>query len=71
MTKLDKQKLMRLRTGLIDVNYMIKKLDSDNASESEKTNLLNYKNDILNLIIKLQGDTKWLCKITQTTNLNK
>jgi hypothetical protein len=58
MTKLDKQKLMRLRTGLIDVNYMIKKLDSDNASESEKTNLLNYKNDILNLIIKLQGDTK-------------
>lgn len=58
MTKLDKQKLIRLRGGLIDVNYMIKKLDRDNASENEKTNWINHKNDISNLINKLLGDTK-------------
>jgi hypothetical protein len=55
MTRLNKQKLERLRGGLIDVNYTIKRLDRENASKSEKTNWLNYKNDILNLINKLQG----------------
>lgn len=55
MTRLDKQKLERLRGGLIDVNYTIKRLDRENASESEKANWLNHKNDILNLINKLQG----------------
>lgn len=58
MTKLDKQKLERLRGGLIDVDYTIKRLDRENASPSEKSNWLNHKNDILNLINKLQGGKK-------------
>ena len=55
MTKLDKQKLDRLRGGLIDTDYTIKRLERENASASEKANWLNHKNDILNLINKLQG----------------
>jgi hypothetical protein len=55
MTKLDKQKLSRLRGGLIDANYMLKRLDRENASESEKANWINYKNDLLNLINTLHG----------------
>lgn len=58
MTKLDKQKLERLRGGLIDIDYTIKRLDRENAAASEKTNWLNHKNDILNLINKLQGGKK-------------
>jgi hypothetical protein len=58
MTKLDKQKLERLRGGLIDVDYTIKRLDRENAAASEKANWLNHKNDILNLINKLEGGKK-------------
>jgi len=55
MNRLDKQKLERLRVGLIDIDYTIKRLDRDGASDSERANWLSHKNDVLNLINKLQG----------------
>jgi len=58
MTKLDRQKIERLRGGLIDIEYTLKRLDRESASDSEKANWLNHKNDVLNLISKLQGAKK-------------
>ena len=49
--KLNKEKLLNAKATIIDIDYKLKK----DISENEKQNLIAYKNDVLNLISKLQN----------------
>ena len=51
MTKLNKQKIINLKAGVIDAKYMAAKVES----EAEKKQWLDHANDLLQIINKLQN----------------
>jgi len=55
MSKANKERALNLRAGVIDCNYMLKRLEAENASQSEIDNWLQYKKDILAVLAKIEA----------------